>query len=330
MKNFKSIAVFGFLCLTGLLHSQTNDEAVFDTPLPVLNNRAYFLFPHGTVNSARQGNLMSADPNTEQETRLVYDRGDKRLVFFAQELYSLGTSSLQAEMAKDQSYAVKALKNKDQLLAILSSPKSLDSTQQAILVNSLIVQTSDNTLFRISAYINPAAYPDRADYKQLTELVFGSLMQGERHISLKAHETKGDLIYGKKDFTFPLPENYMLTTDQKYDFEVFNIRRFQPFGDTNWVSMTVYVGRHPGYIYKQYGLSDADAKHDKGSFAGENTDWLSFQKDTEDGKVYLREQIIPFNAIEKDIVVHVLMMSNSQAGIDELYKIVQATTLHKK
>ena len=86
-----------------------------------------------------------------------------RLVFYAQELYVSGDNNLLTTISKSNAtgFVNKILFDRDSILSILSTPTTFDTTQNAILVNCLSVKTQDNTVFRINAYINPAAFKNK-------------------------------------------------------------------------------------------------------------------------------------------------------------------------
>src|SRR6185312_3341843 len=233
-------------------------DAKPDNKLSVLNGRAYFTFPIKAENVERPTDIMSAGRNPNEETRIVFDIDKMRMVFFVQELYEVSDKNLVKEVMADSAYKAnftsKVFLQKDSMLAILSSPLRYDSSQSAIMVNSLLVQTSDSTLFRIDAYINPAAYIKLKEYTNLSVKVFQTLEKGERRNNIKPRDEKRPLMDTTKSFIFHLPVNYCITVDQKYDFQVFKLHRFRSFVDSAWADMMVYVGDYPQYAYMDYGL----------------------------------------------------------------------------
>jgi hypothetical protein len=126
--------------------AQNLDTIKIDSKLSVLNDRAFFKFPTNATNIKRGVDIMSADPNANEETRIVLDIGDMRLVFFAQELFAFGDKELLTTISnqnvKDER-TTKILADKDSLQSILSTPIKFDTTRNAILVNSLVVRTQD-------------------------------------------------------------------------------------------------------------------------------------------------------------------------------------------
>lgn len=73
---------------------QNVSDIKLDNKQSILNGRAFLLFPKDAKNEARSTDLMSAERNINQETRIVLNIENMKLVFFAQELYMFGDSNL--------------------------------------------------------------------------------------------------------------------------------------------------------------------------------------------------------------------------------------------
>ena len=326
MKKILSVILSSFL--VALLHAQSLEELKLDNKQSILNDKAFFYFPKAAVNEARAVDIMSADHNINEETRIVFDQGDMRLVFFAQELYLLGNERLFEEVSgqvnENYKFNNKILTRKDDLLSVLSTPTVFDSTSGAILINSLLVKMQDNAIFRIDAYINPAAYSKKNEFTGLTEKVFSTLQKGKRTNKRNARQETMEIFGSDKKFRFELPENYGVTVNQKYDFQVFYFHKYQDFADTNWVSVTIYTGHHPSFFYTSNFRRD-QATEIAGEFLGQKVSWLSFA-DKEKG-IYLKEQQIKADEIDFGLIVHVVMRSNRELSMDELTKIIEAVKL---
>jgi hypothetical protein len=275
--------------------------------------------------------IMSADPNENKETRIIIEHGKMRLVFFAQDLFSLGSKNMYADLIKqvepDFDFERKILIDSASLFSILSTPSLFDSTQTAILVNSLLVRSPDNTVSRIDAYINPDAWAMKDAYIKLTEKVFKTLSIGTRAIPLNARTETYKIPGTSSQFSFTLPANYFVTLDEKYDFSVFKINKFKNLADDSYTSITIYTGHHPTFFHKEYGLTDSVAIKTKGLFLQKNYDWLFFNDMK--NNFFLHEQIIPADEVEAGLVFHVAMLSNKKEIMDELKQVVEKIKLVK-
>lgn len=313
-----------------VLQGQTLENIKLDNKLSVLNDRAFFYFPTEAKNEMRGVDIMSADPNANEETRIVFDNGEMRLIFFAQELFILSDKELLDTITKqnesDQS-KTKILTDKDSLQSILSTPTKFDTTQNVILVNSLIVKTQDNTIFRISAYVNSSAYKLIDQFQKLSESTFSTLSMGTRMNNRAARQEKLSIFGTDKNFAFSLPENYSITVDQQYDFQVFKFHKYHCISDTNWVQLIIYNGQHPSMVYRDYELSEKDGQKISGKFLDKKVDWLLF--DISSKGFFDKEQKIICNNIEKGLIVHIAMLSNQQNALDDLTKIIETMQLIK-
>lgn len=75
------------ILLSVIVSGQNIYNSELNNKQSILNDRIFFHFPAGAKNVARQVDIMSADRNINQETRIMMDIGSQRLVFFARELY---------------------------------------------------------------------------------------------------------------------------------------------------------------------------------------------------------------------------------------------------
>lgn len=322
-----------FILSANILAAQTgwSDTTRLDKQISILNKKLFLQMPAAAVVSPRVADIMAADPNENKETRIIIDNNKQRLVFFAQDLFSLGGKTMYQDISKqvepDFDFQRRILIDSASLLAVLSTPSLFDSSQNAILVNSLLVQTPDNTVSRIDAYINPDAWSNRDEYTRLTEKIFKTLLKGTRAIPLNARTETYKIPGTNVQFSFALPENYFVTLDEKYDFSVFKINKFKKLTDDNYTSLTIYTGHHPTFFHKEYGLSDSTAFKIKAPFLQKPYEWLFFKD--EKNKFYLREQIIPADEVEAGLVFHVALLTNKKEILDELTAIADKIRLLK-
>ena len=319
----KTLFFSALLLLTTQGIGQKISDLKLDNKQSILNDKAFFQFPTDAKNVARQADIMSADPNTNKETRIILDIDKQRLVFFARELYVTGNDNLLETISKDnnENAKTKVLTKQDSLLSVLVTPSKFDSTQNAILVNNLYVKTQDKTVFIIGAYINPAAFKNKDEFQKLADKVFASLTKGNRKLNYKARTETLPIFDGKKKFSISLPDGYVITKDKKYDFEVLKFQKIRDIADTNWTSLTIYTGNHPSYFYGEYDFDGNDGVKANTTFLNKGVEWLDFKN--AEKQLFLREQKIPSDQIEKGLIIHIAMLGNNQEAINELTKIIE-------
>lgn len=307
------------------------DTTQLPKQVSILNKKLFLQFPGNAIVSPRVADIMAADPNENKETRIIIDQDKMRLVIFAQDLFSLGGKTLFQDMNKqvepEFDFSRRILRDSASLLAVLSTPELFDSTQNAILVNSLLVQSPDNTVSRIDAYINPDAWGMKNEYIKFTERIFSTITKGSRTIPLNARTETYKIPGTNSQFSFALPANYFVTLDEKYDFSVFKINKFKNLTDDNYTSLTIYTGHHPTFFHKEYGMTDSTATKVKASFLQKPYDWLLFKDDK--NKFYLREQVIPADEVEAGLVFHVALLCNKKEILEELAGIAEKIRLVK-
>jgi len=296
--------------------------------LSILNNRLFLEFPATAANVIRSSGIMSADPNQEQETRIILDIDKMRLVFYAQELYKFSNGNFYSDVTNDKN-EIKSrheiLTDKDGLLSIQCIPAVFDSTKSAILINSLLVKTKDNTVVRIDAYINPIAFKDKDEFIALTKRVFGTLQSGSRINNKNKREEVANIFGTKKSFRLFVPENYTVTIDKKYDFQVIRFHKYVDYRDTSRADLMIYTGYHPWADYEHYEFEIDSAKYVDGVFLDQKVSWMTFFDAPK--KILLKEQKIPSDKIADGLIVHIGMVGDNIAAINEQTRIVEAIKL---
>jgi len=319
-------AIFCWTCSFG----QNVSELKLSNRQSILSNRAFLVFPANAKNEARPTDIMAAGPNGNRETRILLDIAKQRMVFFAKELFVTSQKDLLKQVSNQEGHSAtnKVLTNKEGLLTVLSTPGSCDTTEDAILMNKLYVRCSDNSVFMISTYINPEGLRNKKEFQELSERVFSTITKGDRLLNLKSRTESFPIFNGKKKFTISLPTGYAVTKDKSFDFEVLRIQKIKDIADTNWLGLTIYTGDHPSYFYGDYGFEEDQAENVNGRFLGKNVEWLYFKKFN--GTLYLKEQEIPCDNIEKGLIVHIAMEGNKTSAIKELTDLVENIRLTEK
>ena len=314
----KYISLLVFLFFVTSLFGQKNS-------LSLLNDRFYLTFPDSAKNIARGTDIMSADPNANNETRVIYDIGDKRIVFFAQELYLKTIDKLEEKLAKestpDNPFTTKLIFNADSVTCISLTPVKFNDKQQAILINSIIIKNADNLLSKLSVYLNPKAFEDKKTFDKITEQVFASFKKGSRRVNISARTESFPIFETKTTLLLKLPKDYIVTKDEKYDFDVYKIKKVEAYGSDGHADLVIYVGFHPSYFSNEFQLTGYKTADTDGEFMRQKTKWLNYE-DKKRG-IILREQLFVDDDIQKDVQIHIAMIAGKQRKIEELAAIVK-------
>lgn len=308
----KSITVLFFL-LASIAFGQKNE-------ISLLNNRFYFTFPDSAKDIARPTDIMSAERNANDETRVIFDIGDKRIVFFAHELYLKSVDDLEnklkLESSKEYPFTVASIYNKDSVRCFKITPLKFDDTKNAILANSILIKNADNTLSRFDVYLNPKAFADRKTFDKITEDVFASFRKGNRRLNLNSRSESFSILGTKNVLQLKLPKDYIVTVDNGHDFEVYRVKKITSYIDTVHAAISIYFGFHPSFFNTQFEIQDANLPGTDGEFMLQKMQWLNFRDDQRG--FFLREQLFTEDDIEKNAKVHVGMISNDRKLLDEL------------
>lgn len=297
--------------------------------MSILNDRFSFVFPDSAKNQARGVDIMSADPNQNNETRVVYDIGSKRLVFFAEDLLIKSVENLETKLINEATnefpLTVQKKDNLDSSICYRITPQKFNDKAQAILINSLIIKNSDNTLSRVSAYINPEAFKDKTTFDKIVEQVFSSFKKGNRRLNLSARTETFNILGTKTLYSIKLPENYIVSVDKKYDFEVYRIKQVSNYGDKEFGDLIIYFGFYPSPMYKEMELETFKTKDTEGEYMFQKLTWSNYQDKKRN--LFLREQIFTDDDIQKNAQNHIAMIASNEEKIEELALIVKNSLL---
>ena len=315
--------------LLGVKHvtAQEIADLKLDHKLEVLNNKASFLFPQAAFDVARKADIVSADPGGSSETRIMLDIGKMRMVVMAEELFVTSGKNLLQVVSKinGAGYKTKLLVEKDSMLAVLRTPQKFDSTKNTILVNTMLVRTPDNSVFRISAFINLEGFKQKDDFVTLSERIFASIAKGTKRNYYVARIETIPIFDSKKSFLIRLPKGYVVTKNVKRDFEVLNFQKIKDIADTNAATLTIYTGFHPSWFHHDYNLDSSTAIKVGGKLLDKKIEWMYFKVEAK--SFYLKEQKMPFDPVEKNLIIHIAMEASTPAAITELTTIVEAIKL---
>ena len=299
-----------------------------DQELSILADRFFLRFPKEAKNEPRSVDIMSAPPGEEEETRIVMDNGEEKLVFFAQEMEMLGTPELASawkgaiEEEGADAFEVKSVTTKAALEVVSYTPRAIDATRDAILLSGLLVRCADGMLLNLQAYINTKANEHVDAYRDLVTRVFASLRQGSRVVDLSARTVKYPFGGSKEQqLVIDLPKDHVITTDSAYDFFVYRIRRAPVLGEEKHATITLYLGDHPSLFMTEMGRTEEQAERVPGTLFGKPMEWLIV--DDEAQHAHIKEQIVPMGKDGGEQVAHVAVVGNDVEAVASLVQVAE-------
>lgn len=250
------------------------------TTLSLLSDRLGLRMPKGARIEARPHSIMAADQPNEQETRVMLDAGDERLVIMTYETFERipqgkdPDAAVRAAVASEfgsPAPAVSKLPVADSALQVwLAAPASVDRNREAILVLAAYVLHADGFVQTLSFYVNPAAakgagcagqiraanvtIPDGpgelSGCSGLAHAITHTLTAGKRRLDVGAGERKLQGQYNDDTLIANVPAGTNVTTQKGPDFTVHFVRLPVELGAPP-ASLGIYIGGHPSFQYKQ-------------------------------------------------------------------------------
>jgi hypothetical protein len=323
-----SFLFFLFLVPMFSVKAQTDStQTSLTSPQSILKDRLFLPCPAATRSEPRPHNLMGNPPSPEQETRLIIDDGKKRLVIFAEEMNALGTHNLIEDIKNSYTaeekpdYTFYESRSADGLAEVYTIPLKHDTTKDAILITSLIIQTKDSALIQIGAYLNPAAFRDLPAYQDLVKNILHAVRSGTRSLPYKARKEALPLFGNLSNLLFPCPDNFIVNTEQGYDFNVTQIRRLPPITYKVSGGIVIYSGRHPSLMAPEYQFKPEQAKEKSGLFLKTKIKWAVYTDKKR--KICLQETIYDAPAPNTGLKIHLALVAASEKELAELLKIVE-------
>jgi hypothetical protein len=299
---------------------QVVTQGLDPTPTSLLSGRLTVRMPPGARPEPRRTSIMAGPESAEEETRVILDHGQERLVLMAYELFALGAPDFERGVRADLATAFHEPRPSlarlvlpapgVQLFEVL--PGKLDTSSEAVLIEGLYVANPDGTVQYLAFYVNPPAATgtggcaglsegtgivapktsgapnDAPVCRALAHRIATTLAIGTRQLSLRGGERRLELHLGGAQLVVRLPAGVVMTAQDGPDFTVYRLTQLGPLGSPA-ASLGIYVGGNPSYQHKQ---QDAAAKVEmvKGKALGQGVEWQIWSQPS--GRV-MAEVILP-------------------------------------
>lgn len=308
--------------------TQVADVGLSEKPAGILAGRLYANLPEGARSQARPHDIMGAPHPIQQEDRVVFDLGKQRFVVMVYELFArpgddfLGVVTRIAERsgkAAGVQVAVQPLNmGRGDLRVAVTTPSQLQSDREAIHIMTAYVASPDETVQKLSFYINPPALAGSEAWTALSRRIAGSISTGNRQLDTSA----GERQLSRNSF-LTVPAGYVAYRQEGPDFGVHRIRKLTPLGRPP-CEIGIYSGMHPSYLYRQARFSPANIDRVNGMILGKEVEWLLWDKGPEgaaDARLCM-ETIV--GKVGEEWVSHYFLSAGDETALDELRGIVES------
>lgn len=168
-----------------------------DWPLKLLNGRLTIRMPAGAKLEARHENIMSAAESAEEESRVVLDAGDERLIVMAYELLRTASKDFERQVKKmvDTWEMGGARIEARESRGFLISPAKLDLHKTAVPVLSVVMNHEDGLVQLLGFFVNRKAGADAAGCVKLARSIAATIAPGDKVLNLKGGPPRDWSIY---------------------------------------------------------------------------------------------------------------------------------------
>lgn len=249
----KALVPLVFLLLTPLAEAGATDSlgqlTVPKTQIDVLAGRLKVSVPAGARLQPIQHGIMAAPEADNEQTRVLIDAGDQRMVLMVYELFARAAADFEGEAQKETArFPMKVNLQKwaisGPVRAIAYFPVVPTKDQEANLVMGVFVSGPDGSVQNLVWYVNPAGAIQFSAASSLAESIAKTIAPGARALEITAGVRELSIYSKTKSVFVTVPQEYVVTAQHGPDFIVHHIHKLIAFGDPE-ASLGVYLGDHP-------------------------------------------------------------------------------------
>lgn len=286
----------------------------------LLGGRLSVRMPATAKVEQRGRSIMAAPEANEDETRIVLDAGEERLVLMTWELYALSGGDLvkaaRAHVADAWGKKPGTMKLEEfvvapPLAAVAVIPPRPERKREANLVFTLYVASEDSTVQFLAFYVNSAGAKDILGATKLAMAIAASVSAGSRKLAWKA----GPRSFPGADvdrLVIDVPEGFVASIQEGPDFAVYRLRKLAPLGKPG-PACAIYLGADPFYQYRQAEERPDKVTTLKGKLLGRNVVWQNW---SQAGRT--TTEAIVLHPKEKELSVHVFCSAGTEEEVATL------------
>ena len=248
---------------------------------PLLADRLRIALPGEARVVPMPHDLMAAPASDEDETRVVLEDGDERLVVFAEELYALAGADFLGSVRHFLAVADAGAPPRIERVAEVAAPLQAISARPAqpreigedtVLLSALYVAQGEGPVEGLTFAVNEAGRRHSERWASVAERIARSVTPGSAALSLAAGPRKLGWPHEAPSLQVTVPAGYAATIQPGPDFIVFHLRRLAPLGELS-PALGIYLGDHP---QTQQTSEATPAGAVSGTLLGRSVDWSTW------------------------------------------------------
>lgn len=282
----------------------------------------------------RQVSIMAAQESAEEESRVVLEAGQEKLVLMAHELFALAGDDLENAVRayvsdwsvdSDVEFEVKPV-GKPGFRMFGVTPSSLDTNDETVFTQGFFTGHTDGTTQYLAFYLNQEAAKDlegcRALILQIADTIqIGKLKELERDAGTRNLAP----LFDEPRFQITVPHGYVATVQPGPDFVVRRIRKLVPLGRQS-PSIVIYCGGHPSFHYLRHPEAENEMEKVEAPLLNTSIEWVRWSVPAKDESTrsYNQEVIIGIGSEpgHPNLFVHISLSSDDTADLEELVQII--------
>jgi hypothetical protein len=242
-----------FLILATTVEAEAADNlgqlTVPTAKIDALAGRLKISVPAGAKLEAVQNGIMAAPEADYEQTRVLIDAGEQRMVLMVYELFARATADFEGVARKETDrFPMKVNLQKWPLSAPIQAvayfPVVPTKDRDANLVMGLFVVGSDGSVQELIWYVNPAAAIPFAAALNLGKSIARTITPGTRALDSAGGERELSVPSKTTRIFISVPEGHVATAQYGPDFIVHHIHKVTAFGDPS-ASLGIYLGDYP-------------------------------------------------------------------------------------
>lgn len=291
----------------------------------LLDGRLTMRLPGKARLEPRQVSIMAAPESSQDETRVVIDAGEARMVVMVYEMYALGGATFDRNVRAmlgegEGDYNVTQLElSHSGLFGIATIPTKHDLTSEAVLVMGLYLANVDNTVQFLGFYVNPTAAKDPGGALELAKNMATTIRPGRRRLEKDGGRVQLRELHDKI-LEIELPENYVASAQRGPDFSVHSIRKLVQLGAAA-PTLGVYVGQHPSYhhVHERAEFDTVEL-----ALLGKTREWHRWKTQYGEQTTTMLEAMARLPGGEQAPLTHVFLSADDDTTLAELQRIANS------